>query len=128
MTRPYFELSKVKKSIFDLATKLYGIKFKENKDIPVYHKEAKAYDVLDENNKFLAVLYTDFHPRKGKRGGAWMTSYKDQFIKDGKDSRPHISIVCNFTRPTETKPSLLSFWRSNYFLTRIWSCITRNLN
>ncbi len=116
MTRPYFELENVKKGIFNLATDLYGITFVENPNIPVYHSEVVAYDVLDENGKFLSVLYTDFHPRAGKRPGAWMTSYKSQFIKDGVDNRPHVSIVMNFTRPTDTKPALLTFDEVETFL------------
>lgn len=116
MTRPYFELENVKKGILDLATDLYGIKFVKNPNIPVYHAEVDAYDVLDENDKFLSVLYTDFHPRAGKRPGAWMTSYMSQFIKDGIDNRPHVSIVMNFTRPTDTKPALLTFDEVKTFL------------
>ena len=116
LTRPYFELENVKKGVFGLATNLYGLKFVKNNDIPVYHAEVEAFDVLDENGDFISVLYTDFHPRDGKRSGAWMTSYKGQYIKDGNDSRPHISIVMNFTRPTETKPALLTFDEVNTFL------------
>ena len=116
LTRPYFELENVKKGVFGLATDLYGLQFVKNNDIPVYHAEVEAFDVLDENRNFISVLYTDFHPRDGKRSGAWMTSYKGQYIKDGKDSRPHISIVMNFTRPTETKPALLTFDEVNTFL------------
>lgn len=116
MTRPYFELENVKRGIFGLATDLYGLKFVENKNTPVYHKEVVAYDVIDENGDFLAVLFTDFHPREGKRSGAWMTQYKGQWFSNGKDSRPHISIVMNFTRPTETKPALLTFDEVETFL------------
>ena len=116
MTRPYFELENVKKGVFGLATDLYGLKFVKNPAIPVYHPEVEAFDVLDENGNFISVLYTDFHPREGKRSGAWMTSYKEQFIKDGKDSRPHVSIVMNFTRPTESKPALLTFEEVETFL------------
>ena len=116
MTRPYFELENVKKGVFGLATDLYGLKFVRNRDIRVYHPEVEAYEVFDENGDFLSVLYTDFHPRDGKRSGAWMTSYKEQFMRDGKDSRPHVSIVMNFTRPTETKPALLTFDEVNTFL------------
>lgn len=115
--KPYFELEHVKKGVFGLATKLYGLHFTKNEKIPVYHAEVEAYDVTDENGKFIAVLYTDFHPREGKRSGAWMTEYKSQY-KDakGKDNRPHITIVMNFTRPTETKPALLEFDEVNTFL------------
>lgn len=110
MTRPYFQLDSVKKGVFGLATRLYGITFKENVDIPVYNKEVQAYEVYDEEGKFLAVLYTDFFPREGKQSGAWMNGIKSQYHDEkGKDSRPHIIIVMNFTRPTETKPSLLTF-------------------
>lgn len=117
MTRPYFELSHVKKSVFGLATQLYGITFKENKEIPTYHPEVEVYEVYDADGKFLAVLYTDFHPREGKQSGAWMSSIKSQYKDaEGNDSRPHIVIVMNFTRPTETKPSLLSFDEVNTLL------------
>ena len=116
MTRPYFELENVKKGVFGLATDLYGIQFKKNDKIQVYHPEVEAFDVHDENGNFIAVLYTDFHPREGKRSGAWMSSFKDQYIKDGVDSRPHITIVMNFTRPTETTPALLTFDEVETFL------------
>lgn len=111
MLRPYFELERVKQGVFGLATRLYGITFKENKEIPVYHKDVKAYEVFDKDGTYLAVLFTDFHPRAGKRAGAWMTSYKAQW-KDtatGENSRPHVSIVMNFTKPTSDKPALLTF-------------------
>lgn len=116
ITRPYFELEKVKKGIFDLSTKLYGIQFKLNNDIPKYHEEVDVYEVLDKEGKFLSLFYADFHPRSSKQGGAWMTSFLDQSVKNGTDIRPHISIVCNFTRPTETKPSLLTFNELTTFL------------
>ncbi len=117
MTRPYFELSNATKAVFGLATQLYGITFKENKEIPVYHPEVTAYEVYDEDGTFLSVLYTDFHPRSGKQSGAWMSSMKSQYKEaDGKDSRPQIIIVMNFTRPTETKPSLLTYDEVNTFL------------
>ncbi len=116
MTRPYFELENVKKGVFGLATDLFGITFKKNEKTPVYHPEVEAFDVIDSNGDFLAVLFTDFHPRDGKRAGAWMTSFKEQFVKDGIDSRPHVSIVMNFTRPTETKPALLTFDEVETFL------------
>ena len=111
MLRPYFELSKVEEGVFGLATHLYGIIFKKNKEIPVYHKDVDAYEVFDKDGKYLSVLYTDFHPRDGKRSGAWMTSYKGQWIdeKTGENSRPHVSIVMNFTKPTKDKPALLTF-------------------
>lgn len=115
--RPYFELSRVEKGVFGLATRLYGITFKENKDIPVYHPDVKAYEVFDKDGSYLAVLYTDFHPREGKRSGAWMTSYKEQWIDDnGHNSRPHVSVTMNFTKPTAEKPALLTFSEVNTFL------------
>lgn len=117
MTRPYFELGNVKKGVFGLATQLYGITFKENKEIPVYHPEVDAYEVYDADGKFLSILYTDFHPRDGKQSGAWMNSIKEQYREaDGTDNRPQIIIVMNFTRPTETKPSLLTFDEVNTLL------------
>lgn len=117
MTRPYFELNNVKKGVFGLATQLYGITFKENKNIPVYHPEVEGYEVYDADGKFLSILYTDFHPRDGKQSGAWMNSIKEQYHEaDGKDSRPQIIIVMNFTRPTDTKPSLLTFDEVNTLL------------
>lgn len=116
ITRPFFELEKVKKGIFGLATDLYGLQFVKNPDIQVYHPEVEAFDVLDENGDFLSVLYTDFHPRDGKRSGAWMSSFKSQYMKDGIDSRPHITIVMNFTRPTDTQPALLTFDEVETFL------------
>ncbi len=114
--RPYFELENVKKGVFGLATDLYGITFKKNTEIPVYHPEVEAFDVFDADGKFLAVLYTDFHPREGKRQGAWMTEFKGQYTRDGQDSRPHVSLVMNFTRPTETEPALLTFDEVETFL------------
>lgn len=116
MTKPYFQLEKVKEGIFDLTNRLYGITFKRNSDIPVYHDEVEAYEAYDADGSFLAVLYLDFFPREGKQGGAWMTSYLDQHIENGKDIRPHISVVTNFTRPTESKPSLLTFNEVTTFL------------
>ena len=107
--KPYFQLEKVVDGVFQVAKKLYGLSFKENKDIQGYHKEVTAYEVYDENEDFVALFYADFFPRAGKRQGAWMTSYKGQFDRNGESQRPHISIVCNFTKPTETKPSLLTF-------------------
>lgn len=116
--RPYFELENVKKGVFGLATRLYGITFKKNPDIPVYHKDVEAFDVFDKDGSFLAVLYTDFHPREGKRSGAWMTSYKEQWIdeKTGENSRPHVSLVMNFTKPMQDKPALLTFGEVETFL------------
>lgn len=117
MLRPYFELSNVTKGVFGLATKLYGLQFKENKKIQVYHPEVKAYEVTDKNGEYIGVLYTDFFPREGKRSGAWMTEYKGQWKEEnGKNSRPHVTIVMNFTRPTETAPSLLTYDEVETFL------------
>ncbi len=116
MLKPYFELSNVVDGVFGLATDLYGITFKENKDIPVYNEEVTAYEVFDADGKFLSVFYTDFHPRPGKRGGAWMNDFKGQWKEGDVDSRPHVTIVMNFTRPTETKPALLTFSEVETFM------------
>ena len=117
MLRPYFELSEVIKGVFGLANKLYGISFKENKDIPVYHSDVKAYEVFDKDDSYLAVFYADFHPRKGKQGGAWMTEYQGQWItKKGENIRPHVSVVMNLTKPTEEKPALLTLGEVETFL------------
>lgn len=118
MLRPYFELGKVKEGVFGLANKLYGITFRKNADIPVYHKDVDAYEVFDKDGAYLAVLNTDFHPREGKRAGAWMTEYKGQWIdrETGENSRPHISVVMNFTKPTESKPALLTHNEVETFL------------
>jgi len=116
MLKPYFELENVKKGVFGLATKLYGIKFVKNTNVPVYHSEVDVYDVLDEKGKFLSVLYTDFHPRDGKRSGAWMSEFKGQWMDGKTDSRPQVTIVMNFTRPTESKPALLTFDEFTTFL------------
>ena len=107
--KPYFQLEKVLDGAFAVAQKLYGITFEETIEVDKYHEEVKTYEVKDEDNQLVAVFYADFFPRKGKRNGAWMTSFKSQYIKKGSNERPHISIVCNFTKPTETKPSLLTF-------------------
>jgi peptidyl-dipeptidase Dcp len=116
MLRPYFELENVKKGVFGLATELYGVRFVKNEKIPVYNPEVEAFDVIDEKGKYLAVLYTDFHPRDSKRAGAWMNDFKPQWKDGNTDSRPHITIVMNFTRPTETKPALLTFDELTTFL------------
>ena len=107
--KPYFQLEKVLDGAFSIAQKLYGITFEEIFEIDKYHEDVKTYEVKDENGQLVAVFYADFFPRKGKRNGAWMTSFKSQSIKKEINERPHISIVCNFTKPTETKPSLLTF-------------------
>lgn len=116
ITRPYFELNRVKKGIFDLATRLYGIQFKLNADLPKYHEDVDVYEVFDKEGEFLSLFYADFHPRSTKQGGAWMTSFVEQYKLQHKDIRPHVSIVCNFTKPTETKPSLLTFSEVTTFL------------
>ena len=115
--RPYFELSQVKAGVFGLATRLYGITFHENKDIPVYHPDVTAYEVHDKDGSYLGIIYTDFYPRKGKRSGAWMTCFKEQWKEDdGTNSRPHVSVTMNFTKPTADKPALLTFSEVNTFL------------
>ncbi len=114
--KPYFRLDKVIGGVFELANRLYGITFKETKDIQVYHPDVKAYEVFDKDGSFLSVLYLDFFPRDGKRGGAWMTEYRPQSNLHGKSIRPVVSIVTNFTKPTETKPSLLTFYEVTTFL------------
>ena len=128
MLRPYFELSKVIDGVFGLANRLYGITFKENTQIPVYHPDVKAYEVFDRDGSYLAVFYADFHPRKGKQGGAWMTEYQGQWMerKDkhrpfgpdnmGENVRPHVSVVMNLTKPTEEKPALLTLGEVETFL------------
>ncbi len=126
--KPYFQLEKVQEAVFGLAGKLFGLEFKEINDIQKYHPDVKTYEVLEvrsrkseafdelqssdfqhQTSDYKAMLYTDYHPRKGKRAGAWMTSYKNQYKQNGENSRPHISVVCNFTKPTKDKPSLLTF-------------------
>jgi peptidyl-dipeptidase Dcp len=129
MLRPYFELSKVISGVFGLANRLYGITFKENKDIPVYHPDVKAYEVFDKDGSFLAVFYADFHPRKGKQGGAWMTEFQGQSIRvkgkvksekfataEKENIRPHVSVVMNLTKPTDEKPALLTLGEVETFL------------
>ena len=117
MLRPYFELDKVIGGVFGLATKLYGIQFKEATDIPVYHPDVKAFEVTDEDGSYLAVLYADFHPRKGKQSGAWMTEFQGQYInKKGENIRPHVSLVMNLTKPTPTQPALLTLGEVETFL------------
>lgn len=107
--KPYFQLEKVIEGVFKLAQKLYGLQFKIDNSIDKYHEDVKTYTVVDSESKLVSIFYADFHPRPGKRGGAWMTSYKPQQKINGINDRPHISIVCNFTKPTSTKPSLLTF-------------------
>ena len=107
--RPYFSLENVISGVFATASRLFGLRFVPNSEIPVYHPEVTAYEVYDRENQFLSVFYADFFPRPGKRNGAWMTSYRGQYKESGTDHRPHISIVCNFTKPTKSSPSLLTF-------------------
>ena len=117
MLRPYFELKNVIKGVFGLATTLYGITFKANPDIPVYHPDVKAYEVFDRDGSYLAVLYADFYPRKGKQGGAWMTEFQGQWIdRKGNNVRPHVSVVMNLTKPTAEKPALLTLGEVETFL------------
>ena len=117
MLRPYLKLENVISGVFALATRLYGITFKENTDIPVYHPDVKAYEVYDHDGSYLAVLYADFHPRKGKQNGAWMTEFQGQWIdRKGNNVRPHVSLVMNFTKPTAEKPALLTLSEVETFL------------
>lgn len=109
MLKPYFRLENVQRGVFLLAEKLYGLTFRENSDIPVYHPDVKAFEVCDGDGTFLAVLYMDYFPRASKRGGAWMTEFRPQYIEKGHEVRPLISVVCNFTKPTREQPSLLTF-------------------
>jgi peptidyl-dipeptidase Dcp len=116
LLKPYFSLEIVQKAVFGLASRLYGLKFMENISVPIYHKEVKAFEVLDEDNSLIAILYLDYHPRKGKNGGAWMTNFRDQRREEGKNIIPIVSLVTNFTRPTASKPSLLTFTELTTFL------------
>lgn len=116
MIRPYFQLDKVKEGIFDLSNKLFGISFKRNLEIPVYHKDVEVYEVYEEDGTLLSILYLDFFPRPSKQGGAWMTSFRNQSKNETENIRPHISLVCNFTPPSDDKPSLLTFNEVTTFL------------
>jgi len=117
MTKPYFKLENVKQGIFTLADKLYNLEFKENTSIEKYHPEVVVYEVKDKKtDKFMGVIYMDFFPRESKRSGAWMTSFREQYVENGKDVRPLIQMVCNFTKPTAKEPSLLTFDEYNTFL------------
>ncbi|MBP2830976.1 M3 family metallopeptidase [Aquimarina sp. U1-2] len=107
--KPYFKLENVIYGVFEVAHKLFGLQFRETDQVDTYHEEVKTYEVTNAKGNFVALLYADFHPRPGKRNGAWMTSYKTQMKKESHDIRPHVSIVCNFTKPTPSKPSLLTF-------------------
>ncbi len=113
--KPYFSLENVKQGIFTVTNNLFGITFTELKDFPVYHPEATAYEVKEANGNHIGVLYMDFHPRDSKRGGAWMSSYRKQYKKDGQHISPVITIVCNFTKPTASQPSLLTFDETSTF-------------
>lgn len=116
MLRPYFELNNVIKGVFGLATKLYGLQFTENYDAQVFNPDMQAFDVTDENGQFVGMLYTDFFPRSTKQSGAWMTNFREQYIdENGKDVRPLVTLTMNFTKPTETKPSLLTFYEVETF-------------
>jgi peptidyl-dipeptidase Dcp len=116
MTKPYFQLEKVEAGVLGLATKLYGLTFKPDTTVPVYNPDVRAYQVFDADGSFLALLYLDFFPREGKQGGAWMTNYREQFRLNGKVYRPHVSLVFNFTKPTDSKPSLLTYDEVRTFL------------
>ncbi|MDD0854217.1 M3 family metallopeptidase [Halobacteriovorax sp. GB3] len=109
MLKPYFKLENVIDGVFTVAKKLFGLTFEQRNDIPKYHEDVLTYEVKDKDGKHISVFYADFFPRAGKRGGAWMTLFREQRVDNGEDMRPHVSIVCNFTKPTETKPSLLTF-------------------
>ena len=109
LLKPYFKIENVLAGVFDISAKLYGLSFTKNPDIATYHEDVDAYEVYDKDGEFLSLLYTDFFPRAGKRAGAWMTSYRSMYTLEGEVVRPHISIVCNFTKPTADKPSLLTF-------------------
>ena len=116
LVKPYLKLENVKKGVFMLANKLYGLNFTPNEKIAVYHPDVTAYDVTDADGRFMAVLYLDFFPRASKRSGAWMTEFRGTKIEDGKETRPLVSLVMNFTKPTETTPSLLTFDEMETFL------------
>lgn len=110
LLKPYFRLENVENAIFALADSLYGLKFTQNKSIPVYHPDVKVYEVNDQSGQFISLLYVDFFPRASKRGGAWMTAFREQSIVNKEEKRPFVSLVLNFTKPTETSPSLLTFY------------------
>ena len=117
MLRPYFQLAKVKEGVFGLAHRLYGITFRRNHEVPVYHPDVEVYDVMDKDDSPLALLYADFHPRTSKKSGAWMTSYKEQWKeKNGKNSRPQVAIVMNLSKATDEQPALLTLGEVETFL------------
>ena len=109
LLKPYFRLDAVETAVFDLAGRLYGLQFRRREDLPVYHPDVRVFEVTEESGRFLALLYLDYYPRASKRGGAWMTAFRELAVRDGVEERPHISIVTNFTKPTPEKPSLLAF-------------------
>ncbi|MEN8666274.1 MAG: M3 family metallopeptidase [Flavobacteriaceae bacterium] len=109
LLKPYLALDASVKGVFEVARKLFGLRFEQDPNIPVYHSEVKAYKVYDEKNNFISYFYTDFHPRPGKRDGAWMTSFRSQYTENGENFRPQVAIVCNFSRPTKNTPALLTF-------------------
>ncbi|MDT8401948.1 MAG: M3 family metallopeptidase [Bacteroidales bacterium] len=114
--RPYFKLAEVEKAIFKLASDLYGLRFEERKDLPLYHPDVRSFSVKDKSGEHLSVLYLDYYPRKGKSGGAWMTAYRDQYSIDGKDMRPVISLVTNFSKPSSSRPALITHNELTTFL------------
>ena len=116
LLKPYFELTKVQDAIFSLAGRLYGLEFTPNAEIPVYHPDVKVYEVKDASGRFMSLLYLDFFPRESKRGGAWMTSFREEGFTGGVEERPFVSLVTNFTKPTATEPSLLTFYEVTTFL------------
>ncbi|MDQ1087693.1 Zn-dependent oligopeptidase [Siphonobacter sp. SORGH_AS 1065] len=123
--RPYFSLENVKQGIFTLSERLYGLKFEARPEIPVYHPEAMAYEVKEANGKHVGIIYMDFFPRASKRGGAWMTSYRKQEVKNGKFIAPVVSIVCNFSKPVGNAPALLSMDETTTFFHELWACVAR---
>ncbi len=116
MTKPYFRLENVEKGIFDLVNQLYGLNIKATEGLPVYHPDVRTYEITGEDGRFMALLYLDYFPREGKQGGAWMTNYLEQHKYDNRDNRPHVSLVFNFTKPTDTEPSLLTYDELRTFL------------
>ncbi len=116
LTRPYFQLEKVIEGVFELTNRLWGLTYKPNTELPLYHQDVSVYEVFDEDGRFLSLLYLDFFPRPGKSAGAWMTSFREQYRQDGNDIRPQVSLVCNFSKPTDSRPSLLTFNEVTTFL------------
>jgi peptidyl-dipeptidase Dcp len=110
LLKPYFKLENVETAVFSLADSLYGLKFVQNKSLPVYHPDVKVFEAFDADGKFLSLLYVDYFPREGKNSGAWMTNFREEYIMKGVEYRPFVTLVFNFTKPTENKPSLLTFY------------------